>query len=88
MVNSAQPGVRWNPEDDDGSLSRGALAVSGRARSSWAASTRFGRRDLRFGLPGRSCEIAPVLTGSWVGGIVVIEGALPLLRDHPQDAQV
>jgi len=65
---------------------------SAAACSSWAASTRFGRRDLRFGLPGRSCQIAPVLTGSWVGdvvgGVVVIEGALPLVRDHPQDAQV
>jgi hypothetical protein len=62
------------------------------AARSWAASTRFGRRDLRCGLPGRSCEIAPVLTGSWVGGVVggvvVIEGALPLLRDRSQDAQV
>jgi hypothetical protein len=33
-----------------------------------------------------------VLTGSWVGGVlggvVVVEAALPPLRDHPKDAQV
>jgi hypothetical protein len=57
-----------------------------------AAPSHFSRRDVRFGLSGRSLEIAPVIGGrraaGVVGGVVVVELSLSLLRDHPKDAQV
>jgi hypothetical protein len=58
----------------------------------WVAPSRLGRRDVRFGPPGRVFEIAPVAgecgASGVVGGVVVIELPLSLLSDHPADAQV
>ncbi len=58
----------------------------------WVAPARLGRRDVRFGPPCRSFEIAPATGGrsaaGVVSGIVVVQLLLSLLGDRANDAQV
>jgi hypothetical protein len=52
----------------------------------------LGRRNVRFGPPGRLFEIAAAArrpgVGGDVGAVVVVQLSLSLLGDHPQDPEV
>jgi len=74
-----------------------SLAPSERSRSPAAsgpdvAPSRFGRRDVRAGPPGRSFQITPAAVGRGisdvVGSVVIVELALSLPGEQPKDAEV